>query len=93
MQTRGSIGEGAFGICTAWVIDYLARAGRTAQARSTFDAFVAHANDLGLYAEEIDASTGDALGNFPQASTHVGLLSAALTLADERSAAQLGDAA
>ena len=87
------IGEGAFGICTAWVIDYLARAGRSAQARSTFNAFAARANDLGLYAEEIDASTGDALGNFPQAYTHVGLLSAALTLANGWSAAQLGDAA
>jgi len=87
------IGEGAFGICTAWVVDYLARAGRYAEARATFDAFIARANDLGLYAEEIDAVTGDALGNFPQAYTHVGLLSAALTLADARSIAQLGDAA
>jgi GH15 family glucan-1,4-alpha-glucosidase len=87
------IGEGAFGICTAWAVDYLSRAGRHRDARATFDAFVARANDLGLYAEEIDATTGDALGNFPQAYTHVGLLSAALTLSRAPAATQLGDAA
>jgi GH15 family glucan-1,4-alpha-glucosidase len=87
------IGEGAFGICTAWAVDYLARAGRYREARVTFDAFAARANDLGLFAEEVDPVTGDALGNFPQAYTHVGLLSAALVLAGERGAARRGAAA
>jgi len=64
-----------------------------AEGRATFAPLSPRANDLGLYAEEIEAVTGDALGNFPQAYTHVGLLSAALTLADARAIAQFGDAA
>lgn len=72
--------EGAFGICSAWVVDYLVRAGRRREAREVFDAFVACSNDVGLLAEEVDPITREALGNFPQAYTHVGLLTAALTL-------------
>jgi GH15 family glucan-1,4-alpha-glucosidase len=72
------VNEGAFGICSAWVIDYLVRAGKRREARDVFDAFVACGNDLGLFAEEVEPKTRAALGNFPQAYTHVGLLAAAL---------------
>jgi GH15 family glucan-1,4-alpha-glucosidase len=74
-------GEGAFGICSFWVADYLARAGRVDEARDVFDAVLDHGNDLGLFGEQIDPATGDALGNFPQAYTHVGLVNAALSIA------------
>ena len=74
--------EGAFGICSFWVAEFLARGGGTlAEARSTFDAALAYANDLGLFGEEIDAQTGEALGNFPQAYTHVGVINAAMAIA------------
>jgi GH15 family glucan-1,4-alpha-glucosidase len=76
--------EGAFGICSFWAIDNLARHGDLAAAERSFAALLAFANDLGLYAEEIDPATGAALGNFPQAFTHVGLINAALALARAR---------
>jgi GH15 family glucan-1,4-alpha-glucosidase len=75
------IGEGAFGICSAWVVDYLTRAGREADARASFEAFLACGNDVGLFGEEIDVTTREALGNFPQAYTHVAVLSAVRALA------------
>jgi len=78
---RWTRGEGAFGICSFWAVEYLAMGGGTlAQASSEMDALLRHANDVGLYAEEILPGTGEALGNFPQAYTHVGLINAALTL-------------
>jgi GH15 family glucan-1,4-alpha-glucosidase len=78
---RWTRGEGAFGICSFWAVEYLAMGGGTlAEASSEMDALLRHANDVGLYAEEILPGTGEALGNFPQAYTHVGLINAALTL-------------
>jgi GH15 family glucan-1,4-alpha-glucosidase len=74
-------GEAAFGICSFWLTEFLARAGRLDEARSSFDHALGYANDLGLYGEEIDPQSGAALGNFPQAFTHVGLISAALAIA------------
>jgi GH15 family glucan-1,4-alpha-glucosidase len=75
-------GEGAFGICSFWGAEYLALGGGEAEeARETFQGLVALANDVGLFAEEIDPASGAALGNFPQAFTHVGLINAALSLA------------
>jgi GH15 family glucan-1,4-alpha-glucosidase len=74
-------GEGAFGICSFWAAEYLALGGGTAEeARGLFERLCRYANDVGLFAEEIDPGTGAALGNFPQAFTHVGLINAALTL-------------
>jgi GH15 family glucan-1,4-alpha-glucosidase len=77
-------GEGAFGICSFWAVDCLARGGDIEAATRLFERLLSYANDLGLYAEEIDPDTGMALGNFPQAFTHIGLVNAALTLAESR---------
>ncbi|HUJ26731.1 MAG TPA: glycoside hydrolase family 15 protein [Myxococcales bacterium] len=74
-------GEGAFGICSFWAAEYLALGGGTfEEAEERFEGLLRHANDVGLYAEEIDVATGAALGNFPQAFTHLGLVNAALSL-------------
>lgn len=74
-------GEGAFWICSFWAVEHLVRGGGTpGEARRLFELACSYANDLGLMAEEVDARTGHQLGNFPQAYTHVGLISAALSL-------------
>ncbi|HET6572638.1 MAG TPA: glycoside hydrolase family 15 protein [Fimbriiglobus sp.] len=86
-------GEGAFALCCFWIADFLARGGgRLAEAHDAFAHTAAHANDLGLFAEEIDPKTGDALGNFPQAFTHVGLINAALSLAEREERERSHDA-
>jgi GH15 family glucan-1,4-alpha-glucosidase len=74
--------EGAFGICSFWGVECIAREGRLEEATEWFEALLRHANDVGLLAEEIDVHTGELLGNFPQAFTHVGVINAALTLAE-----------
>ncbi len=73
-------GEGAFGICSFWAVECAARACDEPGATAAFERLLAHQNDLGLFAEEIDPDTGAALGNFPQAFTHVGLINAALAI-------------
>ncbi|MGZ6141889.1 MAG: glycoside hydrolase family 15 protein [Myxococcales bacterium] len=79
-------GEGAFGICSFWAAEYLALGGGPLEeAQERFVRLLGYANDVGLYAEEIEPGTGRALGNFPQAYTHVGLINAALTM-QERAA-------
>jgi GH15 family glucan-1,4-alpha-glucosidase len=75
-------GEGAFGICGFWGVECLARAGDVEGATRAFEELLGYTNDLGLLAEEIDPESGAALGNFPQAFTHIGLINAALTLGD-----------
>ena len=75
-------GEGTFGICAFWAVEYLARQREFQQARTYFERLLSFANDLGLFAEEIDAESGAALGNFPQAFTHVGLINAAVALSE-----------
>jgi GH15 family glucan-1,4-alpha-glucosidase len=79
-------GEGAFGICSFWAVECRARGGDLSGAVEAFERLLGYANDVGLFAEEVDRETGAALGNFPQAFTHVGLINAALTLAECRRA-------
>ncbi|MEV7187394.1 glycoside hydrolase family 15 protein [Kitasatospora sp. NPDC093102] len=74
---RGS--EGTFSICSFWYVEALTRAGRLEEARLAFEKMLTYANHLGLYAEEI-GRTGEQLGNFPQAFTHLSLISAAFNL-------------
>jgi GH15 family glucan-1,4-alpha-glucosidase len=69
--------EGTFVICSFWLVSCLAKAGMLNDAETLFRKVVGFSNDLGLLAEEIDPSTGDLLGNFPQAFSHVGLINAA----------------
>ena len=71
--------EGTFSICSFWYVEALARAGRLDEARIAFEKMLTYANHLGLYSEEI-GPTGEALGNFPQAFTHLSLISAATNL-------------
>jgi GH15 family glucan-1,4-alpha-glucosidase len=71
--------EGTFSICSFWWVEALARAGRLEEARLTFEKMLTYANHLGLYSEEIGPS-GEALGNFPQAFTHLSMISAAVYL-------------
>jgi GH15 family glucan-1,4-alpha-glucosidase len=67
--------EGTFSICTFWYVEALARAGRLDEARLAFEKMLGYANHVGLYSEQIGL-TGEALGNFPQAFTHLALISA-----------------
>ena len=77
--------EGAFGICSAWVTEHLAGGGGSlAEAEGWFRRFLEYSNDLGLYAEEVEPKTGAALGNFPQAYSHVGLIGGALAIEARR---------
>jgi GH15 family glucan-1,4-alpha-glucosidase len=71
--------EGTFSICTFWLVEVLARMGKIGEARFVFEKMLTYANHVGLYAEEI-GPTGEAMGNFPQAFTHLGLINAASTL-------------
>ncbi len=71
--------EGTFSICTFWLVEALTRAGRLDDARLIFEKMLGYANHVGLYSEEI-GPRGEALGNFPQAFTHLGLISAAYNL-------------
>ena len=81
---RRTPSEGAFGICGFWAVEQLALCSQTLHdAHETMHTLLKYENDLGLFAEEIDPQTGRALGNFPQAFTHVGLISAALTIAEQ----------
>jgi GH15 family glucan-1,4-alpha-glucosidase len=73
-------GEGTFGICTFWLAECLARAGERDRAAALFDLMAGCANDVGLLAEEVDPASGELLGNYPQAFTHIGLIHAALAL-------------
>ena len=71
--------EGTFSICTFWYVDALARSGRLEEARLTFEKMLTYANHVGLFSEEI-GPTGEQLGNFPQAFTHLSLINAAMNL-------------
>jgi GH15 family glucan-1,4-alpha-glucosidase len=69
--------EGTFLLCTFWLAQALALAGQVDRARKVFERAAAYVTDLGLLAEEVDADTGELLGNFPQAFSHIGLVNAA----------------
>ena len=71
--------EGTFSLCSFWLVEALTHAGRLEEARILFERMLGYANSLGLYAEEI-GRRGEALGNFPQAFTHLGLITAAVNL-------------
>jgi GH15 family glucan-1,4-alpha-glucosidase len=71
--------EGTFNLCSFWYVEALTRAGRIDEGRYVFEKMLTHANHVGLFAEEIGPA-GDGLGNFPQAFTHLALISAAWSL-------------
>jgi GH15 family glucan-1,4-alpha-glucosidase len=75
-------GEGCFLLCTFWLAQALAQAGELERARQVFTTAIAFLNDVGLLAEEVDPSTGELLGNFPQAFSHIGLVNAAWTISE-----------
>ena len=78
--------EGTFAICTFWLVDNLAMQGRVDEARSLFERLLPYAGRLGLFSEEIDTHNNIALGNYPQAYTHIALINSAINLqrAEER---------
>jgi GH15 family glucan-1,4-alpha-glucosidase len=75
----GGSDEGSFSLCSFWLVECLTRAGRLEEARLVFEKMLTYANNLGLYAEQV-SDTGESLGNYPQAFTHLGLISAAWDL-------------
>ena len=79
----GLVGEeGSFLLCTFWLAQALARANQPARARSVFERAAAFVNDVGLLAEEVDPVSGELLGNFPQAFSHIGLVNAAWAISE-----------
>ena len=75
--------ENSFAICTCWLIENLAMSGRLAEAKRLFEKMEDCAAGTGLLAEEIEPTTGELIGNFPQAFTHIGMINAALTIDKE----------
>ena len=73
--------EGSFLLCTFWLAQAHALAGDIDRARATFEAAARYTNDVGLLSEEVDPHTGELLGNFPQAFSHIGLINAAWAIA------------
>jgi GH15 family glucan-1,4-alpha-glucosidase len=76
-------GEATFLICSFWLVDNLALTGQVARARELFERLCGCANDVGLLGEEVDARTGELLGNFPQAFSHIGLINSAIQLGSQ----------
>ncbi|WP_433243246.1 glycoside hydrolase family 15 protein [Streptosporangium sp. CA-135522] len=75
-------GEGTFLLCTFWLAHALALTGQGTAARKVFETAASYANDVGLLAEEVDSATGEPIGNFPQAFSHIGLINAARAIRD-----------
>jgi GH15 family glucan-1,4-alpha-glucosidase len=84
--TDGDEPEGAFLACSFWLAECLAKQGRMEDARVVFDRTLATGNDLNLFSEEYDTTTGEMLGNFPQGLTHLSHISAAVALVEHRKA-------
>ena len=82
--------EGTFTICSFWLVDNLAMQGRMEEARDLFDRLCDLSNDVLLYSEEVDPDSGDFLGNFPQAFTHLALVNAAINI-ERRPSSRTGD--
>ncbi|HVC22221.1 MAG TPA: glycoside hydrolase family 15 protein [Candidatus Dormibacteraeota bacterium] len=80
--------EGTFLLCSFWLVDNLALQGQIVPARDLFERLTSHGNDLGLFSEELDPDSGELLGNFPQAFTHLAIVNAAAHL--ERAAENRG---
>lgn len=81
----GQLGkEGTFTVCSFWMVDCLTRLGKLRDAEGLLNQLTKRSNHLGLYSEEIDPKTGEALGNFPQAYTHMGLITASVHLEEAR---------
>jgi GH15 family glucan-1,4-alpha-glucosidase len=76
-------GEGVFLLCSFWLVDCLAMIGRYDDARAMFEKLVGLANDVGLLSEQYDPEAGRLLGNFPQAFSHVALITAAMSLREQ----------
>jgi GH15 family glucan-1,4-alpha-glucosidase len=74
--------EGTFLMCTFWLAQALAMSGQVDRARAVFERAASYANDVGLLAEEVDPATGELLGNFPQAFSHIGLVNAAWAISE-----------
>jgi alpha,alpha-trehalase len=73
--------EGAFVLCSFWLVENLARQGQLEQASEIYASLCARASAVGLLPEQIDPSTGEFSGNFPQAFSHIGVISAGVTIA------------
>ena len=87
----GQLGtEGTFTVCSFWMVDCLTRLGKLREAEALLNQLTKRSNHLGLYSEEIDPKTGEALGNFPQAYTHMGLITASVHLEEARRKSGLG---
>ena len=82
---RWNTDPAGFVLCSFWLVECLVMAGEPERARTLFEKVLGHANDVGLFAEQIDLSTGAQLGNTPQALSHIGLINAAWRLTDPTS--------
>ncbi len=80
--------EGTFLLCTFWLAQALAQTGQPVRARAVFERAAGFANEVGLLAEEVDSASGELLGNFPQAFSHIGLVNAAWAISESERKAQ-----